>query len=172
MSSSAEIDKYLEWCKGNEAAVGLISMLGQVSQIADDFVDRDKPRNGEDMTTLLSLCLVEIPENPFYQAYSSWLRPIFTASLAQWNASNAWAKGTEQEKVYGFVYRETLEIVIPLVASLIGGRDHGLEVAKEVNSFYHQPGGKGYDDETFADWCQEQEKCPLAVVEAKHQHSK
>lgn len=172
MSSSAEMEQYLEWCKGNEPAAQLISMLGQVSQIADDFVDRDVERNSEDMTAILSLCLVEIPENPFYQAYSHWLRPIFSSCLAQWNASNEWAKGTEQQKVYAFVYRETLEIVIPLIASLIGGRDHGLQVAKEVNSFYHQPGGEGYDGETFASWLQEQKKCPLAAVEARHQHRK
>lgn len=145
MSSSDEIEKYLEWMQGDEDAARCISLLGQISQIADDFVDRDVERLSKDMTNMLLMALVELPENPFYKAYGHWLRPVMGSALIQWNASNDWAKGTDQQKVYAFVYRETLEILIPLMATLVGGREHGHKVALEVNSFYH---GK----ETLEEW--------------------
>lgn len=148
----AEQENIKRWCCGDEAAAAMIERLGEVSQIADDFVDRDKPGcDSAAMARLLQLALVEIPNNPFYAKCRGYLAPLLTSALLQWDASNGWQHDARREsRVYGFVYRCALEKVIVATAYLTGGFDHARTVEREVHEFYRY--SPLADGETFEHW--------------------
>ena len=138
-SDSDELEQLHKWCKNDTDAVVFLKAISEVSQIADDYADGDVT-GSEDMTRMLHLCLVSIPTNKFFVTNQQWLTPIMFSSMHLWNASNEW------KNEFGYVYRESLEQIIHVVALLVGGQKHALEVAKEVNKFYHQDYGEKYQD--------------------------
>ena len=138
-SADEEAAKLFDWCLGDKDAVLLLQNLAEISQIADDYADKDV-EGSEKITRLLHLSLVSLPTNPFFIKNLMWLVPVMSSSMHLWNASNDW------KNHYGFVYREALEQIIHVVALLIGGQDHAAQVAKDVNEFYHQIHGEKYED--------------------------
>ena len=144
-SASEEELQLLAWSNGNSDAVAMLKMLASISQAADDFVDGDT-RSSDRMSAMLKMCLIDLPGNEFYRQHHSILAPIMLVAIAQWNASNEWAHSQSEDiQMFGYVYREALEQIIPVVAQICGG--DALEVAKEVNEFYHQQNA-----ETFKEW--------------------
>lgn len=143
-SDNDELEQLHKWCKNDSNAVVFLRVIAEISQIADDYADGDE-FGSEAMTRLLHLCLVAIPSNPFYIKNQPWLMPVMSASMIMWNASNDW------KNEFGFVYRESLEQIIHVVALIIGGQKHANKVAKEVNKFYHQDHGENYKN-----WLKEQ----------------
>tara|TARA_Y100000593_G_C4247810_1_gene305600 strand:+ start:221 stop:667 length:447 start_codon:yes stop_codon:yes gene_type:complete len=138
-SAEEEHQIYLKWCNNDEQAVKFLHDISEISQIADDFVDGDVS-DSESMTRLLHLSLVSIPTNPFFLCHANWLVPIMSSSMLLWNASNGW------KNEFGFVYREALEQIVGIVAGIVGGHEHAIQVTKELNEFYHQTHGEGYDN--------------------------
>ncbi len=147
-----EIENLYRWCQGDEAAVRMLVSLGEVSQIADDFVDGDKPGcDSAAMSRLLLLALVNLPNNPFFEKYRAWLAPLLASALLQWDASNGWHRDPRRDtRIYGFVYRCALEKVIVTTAYLIAGFEHARNVEREVHEFYRYSADA--DGETFEQW--------------------
>jgi hypothetical protein len=144
-SHNAEQDLLLSWCQGNKQAMAYLKTLGQISQIADDFVDGDTT-SSDKMTQMLKMALVDLPMNPFFAANSTSLCPLHLMAMVQWNGSNEWAKSEDESvQMFGYVYREAMEQIVPVVSEMCGG--DAIKVAKEINAFYHQQHG-----ETFNDW--------------------
>lgn len=130
---NAEVNKFLEWTKGNADATRFLVTLFEISQVADDIADKDIEPSPENIGKVLHWAMVDIPLNPFYVAHSNLLVPLFSTSLAIWSNADKW-----QEKGFGFVYREILEQVITMTAFIVGGYDHAQMVANEVYEFYHR----------------------------------
>jgi len=150
-NSQEEYDKILEWCLGNKDATDFLVQIFEISQIADDFVDRDVPLeqiNSAKMLQMLHLCMVDIPTNPFYLQYQRWLVPLMSTSLIIWEATETWGKSKNIDtKMFAYVFREITEQIIIMVANLIGGIEHSRKVARDVHDFYHIK-----DKESFIDW--------------------
>ena len=53
-SHNAEKELLLKWCQGNTQAMAYLKTLGQISQIADDFVDGDTT-SSDKMTQMLKM---------------------------------------------------------------------------------------------------------------------
>lgn len=138
------------WFQGNESAVNLVKMIGEVSQIADDFVDGDI-EDGENATAamvrFIHLTMVEIPRNTFYIRWSAELLPLFITSPVLWGVSDVWQKSDNKiTNMFGYVYREVAEQIITMVAYLIGGTEHSRKVTKQFHEFYHD------DQESLEQW--------------------
>lgn len=128
------------WFLGNQSAVDLVKMIGEVSQIADDFADGDigEVDATAAMVRFLHLTMVEIPENTFYIRWSVKLLPLFITSPVLWGASDVWQKSDSKiTNIFGYVYREVAEQVITMVAYLIGGTEHSRKVTEQFHDFYH-----------------------------------
>jgi len=151
MTRDQEYNRVLGWVKGETAAADFLMKAFEVTQIADDFVDRDVPVEQIDeraMLRLLHLCMVDIPTNPFYQQYSTWFIPLMSTSFTIWSCTDEWGKDSNKTtRQFGYVYREICEQMITMTAQLLGGVEWAREVTKELHSFYHQE-----DQETFEDW--------------------
>lgn len=144
-SAEEEEDLLLSWCENNAAAAEMLKTLASISQAADDFVDGDT-RSSDRMSMMLKMCLIDLPANEFYRAHHAVLAPVMLVAISQWNASNEWAESSNEDiQMFAYVYREALEQIIPVVAQLCGG--DALEVAKDVNDFYHLENG-----ESFKEW--------------------
>jgi len=146
-----EHEMFMEWACGDKNAVAFLHRLFEASQIADDFTDDDAVNKPETMSRLLHLLLVTIPTNPFYIANQAWLLPVMVTGLQQWCASNEWAESEDENvQMFGYVYRESLEQVIGIVALLCGGDEHARSVVSDVNKFYHSK-----YKEDFKNWSKE-----------------
>jgi hypothetical protein len=151
-----EHSRVLAWCKGDRAAADFLMIIGEISQIADDFVDRDVPEDqisGARMLRLLHLALVDLPANPFYARHQAWFRPLFSTSLLIWEATGDWEKSDKPDtRIFAYAYREICEQIFFMAANIIGGMEHARQVVREVHDFYHVEHA-----EDFKSW--EKENC-------------
>lgn len=137
-----EINKLLEWCKGDQSAAQFLMSMGIISQLADDIADGDVDSSPQNIAKLLHMVMVELPSNPFYLKNTNAFIPLFSTSLHFWSNSDAWGKTDKAE--YGYVYREILEQVVTMTATILGGWEHANKVTNEIVHFYHQ--GKSFDE--------------------------
>ena len=151
MEMKTEQAKILEWMKGNEIAADFIWKMALMTQVADDLVDEDDIDKHHYMTKLLSLCLFEIPQNPFFKQYSDTLTPLLATSFQIWSWTDMWGAGDDPElNLFGYCYREHTEQAMVMAAYLIGGQDHARWVARDMVEFY-----RGAGSEKFSDWLEE-----------------
>ena len=146
----SERDKIVEWMRGNEAAINMILLIAEASQVADDIVDGDAGDNAAAMARLLSIAFVELPSNHFYQANIQQISALFATSIQFWALSDVWGK-QDKLKEFGFVYREHLEQIITLCAYIIGGQKHALWVTNDLVNFYRN----NEDQDTLEEWVKE-----------------
>jgi hypothetical protein len=147
---SVEAEKRNVWMKGNSSAVAFLDMLGYLSQIADDIADADTPKEklADTMHDILSICLVELPLNTFYQDHQQFLHPILFTCLNQWGVSNRLAVAEDKNsRMFAFVLRESLDQLTAAAAFAVGGRDWAKYVTKDMHAFYHVTHAEG-----FAEW--------------------
>jgi hypothetical protein len=147
----AEDEARLVWAHGNESAAEFLKLIQRASQLADDFADGDLAHfgRGADMAELVTLLLLLIPENPFYQENKSTLRPIIASVLLTWECSDIWAESEKKDiRVLAYSWREAMLQVISMVGLLTGGRAGGREALLAAVDLYHGPGGV----ESFDDW--------------------
>lgn len=147
-----EAQKIRNWMKGDESAAVMIEKLFAVSQIADDFIDDDKPIDkSEAMSELLIMALVEIPANHFYRTNQGFIAPLLVAVISAFNTSNKLQKSTDFDcAMMAWALRDALEHLISACAYIQGGAGWALQVSQEVTEFFR----KNEDRESFADWVQ------------------
>jgi len=135
-----EKELVLKWVCGCNYSAKLLNDLFYISQVADDFVDDDVPMDKSDkMVTMLHTCLIDIPSNPIFTKYYSWLAPLMSSSLLLWGASNVWEKSENLDtRAFAYAYREILEQVIIQIALLNGGIEHAKIVTQEIHEHYRQ----------------------------------
>jgi hypothetical protein len=141
--------KLRKWLQ-DETAVILMEKIFEVSQIADDFVDNDKPidRNAE-MCRLLHLTMVEIPANPVFMRYQGFIAPVISSAIMQWCASNRLSDSMiEEVRRYAWAIRDAGESVLIAIATAMHGVEAGARVAVECGEHFRV----NHDAETFEDW--------------------
>ncbi len=138
------------WLNNDEAAAQLIEKLFAVSQLADDFVDQDKPLDrNQAMCQLLHVALVEIPSNPAWLQYQSWLFPLLSASIITWSTSNALANDNDEDcRRWAWAMRDIAEQMIHQIALVKNGLDYAQRVAIGVAHYYRT----NHDRENYEQW--------------------
>ena len=145
-----EQQKILGWMRDNLSAALLVNQLFEVSQIADDFVDDDKPIDkSEAMTRLLTIALVEIPSGEFYRLNAGFLAPLLVSVIAAFNTSNKLKKNQDQDlQAMAWALRDSLEHVLTGCAYIVGGQAWAAQVSLEVTEYFRT----NEDRESVADW--------------------
>lgn len=129
----------------------LMRDLFEASQIADDYVDNDKPMLtlGEDMARLLELCLVQIPLNPFYQQHGALIAPLIVTALASWVTSNKLKLSSDPDlQAWGWAMRDQLEQVQTMIGYIEGGMDQAIRENERTAIQYRTDA----DRESIEDW--------------------
>lgn len=141
-----ENEKFQEWARGNNDAAIFLATIFKVSQDADDIADGD----GLDILGVVSGLLMATTVNRFFVAHREMLSSLLFSSLITWAASNKFGKSENQTtRMFGFVCREALEQIIPVVSMFCGATvGEAVAVAEDVHRYYHQE----LPQDTFAEW--------------------
>lgn len=144
MSAPTEREFLLGVLKGNVEAVRFVEVLGQISQIFDDLVDAPESVTVATKHELMWLCLLVLPNQPFYLANQSAFSAIIAANLFDWIAATQLERGMAPDRRIAFVIRDNLAQIVTYSAMLVGGPEHASATAAEVRRFVH--------DESWADY--------------------
>ena len=137
-------DLFLYVLKGDVRAVALCEALSEISQVWDDLIDRDIQPAPERVTGAFYSALIDVPSNPFFQAFSGHLLPVMQSVIFDWLSANQLEKTHTQ---VAYTLRDSLAGFVVTCASLIGGKDWAIEVAPLIRSYVH--------DEDFQEYMKE-----------------
>ena len=144
MGAQTEHDFLLGILKGDADAVRFVEVLGRISQIFDDLVDEPESVTAAIKHELMWLCLLVLPNQPFYLANQSALSAIMAVNLFDWIAATQLERGMAPDRRVAFVIRDNLAQIVTYAAMLVGGPEHASATAAEVRRFVH--------DESWADY--------------------
>lgn len=119
--------------QGNADAVDFVLKIAEVAGTWDDLVDRDKPVEDARINRAFAIALLELPQNPFYQANRQRLLPVMTTGTLNWLAANEYEKQQDKEAhALAHVMRYGIADLVLFVAYLLGGQDWAQQVAPEL----------------------------------------
>jgi len=137
-------DKLLEWV-GDSHAVQFILHMGQVAEVWDDLIDRDKDFDDNHIHSAFWALLIELPLNPFFDRFKGQLIPLMTVGINTWLDSNVMQDGDEEEQIQAYVLRRWLLELSIYVVYLTRGREYAQQHSLEIRKFFTRY-------ETFADF--------------------
>lgn len=111
-----------------------------VIQGLDDWRDND-PVDAKEKERVIYLVMVEIPQNPFFQAHSHSLLPITSNLILRWIGANKLEDNREHlHKAY--MWRAAYYDLILEVVRLV----HGFEVAVNASDYIAKMYGETFED--------------------------
>jgi hypothetical protein len=120
-------------CKGDEMAVKLCKDMHDIAAVWDDIVDRDPKLQTADVHRVFTKALIDIPGNPFFQAYLAQLLPIFRVAILNWHFANHFeAHGTRKDVEMGHTLRYAPGDIITTIISIIGGMEWAIAIGPEL----------------------------------------
>lgn len=132
---AARNEKLLEWV-GDQAAVNYLLDMGEVIEVWDDLIDKDKPLSDERINNVFYILTIKLPQNPFYVAYHQQLTPYLEASYNSFLDSVELEKGSEQDKMFAYVLRfNSLEWAMAVIR-ITRGREIARKLSMEVRRFF------------------------------------
>jgi hypothetical protein len=126
-----------KWIPDEHAQQFFMAVVG-AAHLADDLYDRDQEIDPNIAACeLLQICLVEIPTNPFYMAYSHVFMPIMMSSVMQWGSSNQlWRHDDHDVRTHAWAMRFGVEGLIPVIVFLLTGDIRSaIEATSEITAF-------------------------------------
>jgi hypothetical protein len=82
----------LKWFGGNEKALQMFQMFGDLAHIWDDLVDKDNDRTEDDINHAFAIALVYLPANPFYQSIQTQIMPMWLTVVSAYQVANHFEK--------------------------------------------------------------------------------
>lgn len=147
----ARFEILLPFTGGDADAAELLTLVGTMVRIADDLADGDADDRQEAMARLLTLCLVEIPENSFFEQNRHHLRQMLGSMVTFWQVSNRFHRAADDHRrTFGFVLREANEHFTLQVCALCVGWEKAANLYEELWTLIH-----GEKTETVAEWAKE-----------------
>ena len=133
---------YLRWANGNHDAAQVLLLVGTSCQVADDIVDeRQMPDPSGKMLDLLLMFGGALQRNGFFMQHRKTIEPVMLANIVSWDLANTLVagpeKGSRNDRIYSYVYRELIEQVVGIVALLTGGIAHARKSILESHAFHH-----------------------------------
>ena len=120
--------------KNDPAPIACIESLFEISQILDDLWDKDKPLKDTAAANMVMIALVDIPSNPFFQAYQQIISLFIKTSILRWIEANDIEATKENLNVSHITRSSTTTLLIDLVY-LHGGNEWGRECALKINQW-------------------------------------
>ena len=147
--SEQSLDKRVkDWTLGNDDAALLIKSVWRASRIIDDLVDEEGLDRGPKMVEVVAELILGIGTNPFYLRHQGTFAPFLMLATLTWRAADVWRKQKDRSiRMAGYVHRDTMQLLVPLVALVLGGPAHAESVLHDV-IYATSLGNK----ETFEDW--------------------
>jgi arginine/lysine/ornithine decarboxylase len=112
----------------------------------DDLIDKDHVVSDRHVHRVFTNMLVEMPRNPFYQAHAQNLAPVLIMAIQNWHVANAVERNDKNDipAEAAFVLRSAYVDMVTMVATICGGYDYGVGVAKRVRALAHREGFQQY----------------------------
>ena len=127
--------KLLEWAKDPNAVL-FIKQFGDICELFDDLIDKDKPIPDDHVIRVLFIVLTEMPVNPFFDRFKHQLIPVMVAGINAWLDANVLEKGSDNDKAFSYVLRDWYAELISFVIYLTRGRDYLRSVSMDVRRFF------------------------------------
>ncbi len=119
--------------KGNQSAVDYVLAIARVADVWDNLIDKDVQVSDKDINEAFWLLAVEIPRNPFFQAFVNDLLPVTATGIMNWMTANRLEHRKEHIAIeIAHVIRYSIADVVMLAALLCGGREWAEEVGPEL----------------------------------------
>lgn len=118
-------------CKNDEHAFGFCLTFWAFVHTLDDMFDAD-PRPPAATVVQNTIAFVEVLAfNPFFQTHKHALLGTIRTGAFSWVASEEWRERTSvRDKMISEVMKSGYQEVIFLVASLVGGVEHALQMQR------------------------------------------
>ena len=141
MDSGKQFDLASKWLKGDESAVALLFILGDISQVWDDLIDRDKPVSNLDINRMMMLSLIDLNKNSFFVRHHTELTTILDVQIQSWIDSNFLEQTKDPHFIHvAFGLRSVLTPVFLHMVGMIGGMDWRMQAMKEIYpAVYDEP---------------------------------
>lgn len=133
---------YLKWANGNQDAKEVLGYIGAACQTADDLVDDKNLQDSSGKMTELVITLTgALSANPFFAKHRHRIEPVIISSLLYWDMANSLvsdeARGTRNDRIYAYAYRELVEQTIGIIALITGGVQHARQSLLESQAYHH-----------------------------------
>ena len=89
----------LEWFGGNEHALQMFRMFGDLLHIWDDLVDKDKERTEEEINHAFAIALVYLPANPFYKSIQEQIMPMWLTVISAYQVANHYQNSKDEHGI-------------------------------------------------------------------------
>lgn len=138
---------------GNEAAVDYLLMVVNALHLWDDLIDKDKQVSDEKVNEVFTNLLIDLPRNLFFAAHAGTLTAITLNAIQNWHVANEVERAdiSNIPLECAFVLRSSYTDLVSTVATLCGGRQHGLEIARAIRTLAHSEEFSGYIDNLAAE---------------------
>lgn len=135
-----------EWCEVRSAllrkyipdpyAIGFVLDIGEIAEVWDDLVDKDKPVSDDRLNNAFTVMLTELPLNPFFDRYKTQLTPLMVAGINAWQDANALERGSDNDKAMAYVLRDWYVELVMFVIYLTAGRHTMRAASLELRKFF------------------------------------
>lgn len=144
-----ELDQFLSSAfPADPDAARFLADVTRLVRIVDDIADGDEADPHGGMAKIMEFTLLRFPTNPFYQRWVSALAPLLVSLHVVWaETEHTKTHPSEQRRMWGYIWRDGIELMLYHVAVLVGGVDLARIVLKAFVELEH-----GVDTESFADW--------------------
>lgn len=133
---------------GNPGAFNALHCFARIVRLADDIADGDSHDVQGDTAEILRIAFVELAGNEFYRSHATALSGPWLNGILGWQAGDEWKHSANRKtRMFGFVYRESIEHVAHCIAYFTGGYDHAREAMQMLHQISHVA-----SPETFEDW--------------------
>jgi len=89
----------LEWFGGNEYALQMFRMFGDLLHIWDDLVDKDRERTEEEINHAFAIALVYLPANPFYKSIQEQIMPMWLTVISAYQVANHYQNSKDEHGI-------------------------------------------------------------------------
>lgn len=127
---------FISWaCGGNADVMDLMDMLGFISGVWDDFVDKDPKATEDAINKAFWMALVGVPSNPFYRSHDTTLRPVIACGINAWMDATMLERKSEKNRndlAYAFGLRRVCDYVLVECARILGGYEWMRQVSSSL----------------------------------------
>ena len=82
------MDSFFDLYENNQDMIDLHNLVSVLTNIIDDFIDKDKPVAIKDMLDAFEIALIKLPLNPIYKKISDSTPHLWSVSLSNYVAAN------------------------------------------------------------------------------------
>lgn len=123
----------LEWFNGNQDALNMYRMFVDLSHLWDDLLDKDKEASEADINNAFLICLVYLPNNPFYQLIQREIMPMWLTVVSAYMTANKFEKDKDEHGIeIAHNLRYAAGHIVSYAVLVCNGQEKAQEILPEV----------------------------------------